>query len=124
MAFFSTTLKQIPIFIEELFGNYISYMNPPAEPAGGVAGANDPVALFNQDYFPAYFVGGTNQFYLTHLAIILERDRTLNRSALTRHSVKTSAYRYLRDYLRDTNYVLYQDVYVNHDSTLKQPPSY
>jgi cytochrome c oxidase subunit 1 len=124
MAFFSTTLKQIPIFIGELFDNCISYMNPPVGPAGGVANANNPLALFNQDYFPAYFVGGSNQPYLTHLAIILERDRTLNRPALTRYSLKTSGHRYLRDYLRDTNYDLYKRVYLHQDLTLKQQPTY
>jgi len=125
MAFFSTTLKQISIFIEELLGNYVSYMNPPAGPAGGVAGANDPVTLFNLDNFPAYLVGGNNQPFLTQLAIILERDRTLNRFALTRYSLKTSAHTYLRDYLRDTNYDLYERAYVNtFNQTLKQKPTY
>jgi Cytochrome C and Quinol oxidase polypeptide I len=125
MAFFSTTLKHILIFIEELCGTCVSYMNPPVGPAGGVAGANNPLALYNQDYFPAYFAGGNNQPYLSHLALILERDRTLNRPALTRHSLKTSAHRYLRDYLRDTNYPLYKDVYISHDQvSLKQRPSY
>jgi cytochrome c oxidase subunit 1 len=126
MAFFSATLKQISIFIEELLGNSVSYMNPatnppadpainpPVGPAGGVAGGNDPVALYNQDYFPAYFAGGNNQPYLSHLAIILERDRTLNRANITKHSLKTSGHRYLKDYLRDTNPSLYLEAYVNY----------
>ena len=100
-------------------------MNPPVGPGGGVAGANDPVSLFNLDNFPAYIVGGNNQPFLTHLAIILERDRSLSRFALTRHSLKSSAHNYLRDYLRDTNYALYEKAYVNmHNQTLKQKPTY
>jgi predicted metalloendopeptidase len=118
MTFFSTSLKQI---IEEFFGTCVFYMNP----IGGVFNVNDAVALFNRDYFPTYVVGGNNQPYLTHLATILERDRTLNRHALTRYSLKSSGHIFLRDYLRDTNFALYERVYVNaHDQTLKAKPSY
>ena len=120
MTLFSATLKQFINFSEGFFGDWKFNMNPPAG-GGVVTGVLTGLDLVLRDIFPAYVPGGNNQPYLTHLAIILERDRTLNRDALTRYSLGEAGHRFLREYIRDTNPTLYQSVYVDVNAVSGKP---